>query len=122
LTYWTKIQILADEETDLFRPDFVGALGASKAASALLVLFIPNNDRRDRSIDQRYWIKDTLNVLGTWFGGATPFPRGEWISRDNAQSDKFLFDNPFVIQRDKCEHLVEQRMPVLRDFLHPDGT
>ena len=34
-------------------PDFAGALGASKAASALLVLFIPSKDRRNKPIDQR---------------------------------------------------------------------
>ena len=66
-------------------PDFAGALGASKAASALLVLFIPSKDRRNKSIDQRYWVKETLNVLGTLFGGATAFPRGEGIWRDDAQ-------------------------------------
>ena len=38
-------------------PDFAGALGASKAASALLVLFIPSKDRRNKSIDQRYWVE-----------------------------------------------------------------
>jgi hypothetical protein len=32
--------------------DFAGALGASKAASTLLVLFITSRDRNDRAIDQ----------------------------------------------------------------------
>jgi hypothetical protein len=47
-------------------PDFAGALGANKAASALLVLFIPSKDRRNKSIDQRHWVKETRNVLGTF--------------------------------------------------------
>jgi hypothetical protein len=76
LTFRAKSRILADEETEVFMPDFAGALGASKAASALLVLFIPSKDRRNKSIDQRYWVKETLIVLGTLFGGATAFPRG----------------------------------------------
>ena len=54
-------------------PDFAGALGASKAASALLVLFIPSKDRRNKPIDQRYWVKETLNVFGTLFGGRPAF-------------------------------------------------
>jgi hypothetical protein len=66
-------------------PDFAGALGASKGASSLVVLFIPSKDPRNKSIDQRYWVKETLNVLGTLFGGATAFPRGEGIWRDDAQ-------------------------------------
>ena len=62
-------------------PDFAGALGASKAASALLVLFIPSKDRRNKPIDQRYWVKETLNVFGTLFGGATAFPRRRRLAR-----------------------------------------
>jgi hypothetical protein len=34
--------------------DFAKALGASKAASTLLVLFIPSKDRADEPIDQGY--------------------------------------------------------------------
>jgi hypothetical protein len=43
--------------------DFAGALGASKAASTLLVLFIPSRDRHDEAIDQEYWVEQTLQVL-----------------------------------------------------------
>ncbi len=93
-------------------PDFAGALGASKAASALLVPFIPSKDRRNKPIDQRYWVKETLNVLGTLFGGATAFPRGDGIWRDDAQGGKLLFDNPVVIHCYTSEHLIEQKLPV----------
>ena len=48
-------------------PDFAGALGASKAASALLVLFIPSKDRHNREIAQPYWVEEALNTLGTLF-------------------------------------------------------
>jgi hypothetical protein len=121
LTFRAKSQILANEGTEVFKPDFAGALGASKAASALLVLFIPSKDRRNKSIDQRYWVKETLNVLGTLFGGATAFPRGEGIWRDDAQGGRLLFDNPVVVQCYTSEHLIEEKMPVLRDFLHRMG-
>jgi hypothetical protein len=56
-------------------PDFAGALGASKAAAALLVLLIPSKDRRNKAIDQRFWVEEALNVLGALFGGATAFPK-----------------------------------------------
>jgi hypothetical protein len=45
--------------------EFAGALGAGKAASTLLVLFIPSRDRNDRAIDQKHWVdesKMTRNV------------------------------------------------------------
>jgi hypothetical protein len=108
--------MLADEETEVFMPDFASALGASKSASALLVLFIPSKDRRNKSIDQRYWVKETLNVLGTLFGGATAFPRGEGIWRDDVQGGRLLFDNPVVIQCYTSEHLIEEKMPCCGPF------
>ena len=96
-----------------FEREFLDSLlGASKAASALLVLFIPSKDRRNKLIDQRYWVKETLNVLGTLFGGATAFPRGDGIWRDDAQGGKLLFDNPVVIHCYTSEHLIEQKLPV----------
>ena len=57
-------------------PDFAATLGASKAASTLLVLFIPSKDRSNVRIDQAYWVGEALRVLGTLFGGATAFPQG----------------------------------------------
>jgi hypothetical protein len=57
-------------------PDFAGALGASKAASALLVLFIPSKDRGDKPIDQPFWVDEALKVLGTLFGGGHRFSPG----------------------------------------------
>ncbi len=58
-------------------PDFAAALGASKAASALLALFIPSKDRSDKAINQRFWVEEALSTLGTLFGGATAFPKGK---------------------------------------------
>jgi hypothetical protein len=111
----------ANEQTEVFIPDFAGGLGASKAASTLLVLFIPSRDRHDKPISQRYWVEETLNVLGTLFGGATAFPQGEGIWRDDAQGGKLLRDKPVVIQCYTSEHLIEQKMQELREFLHRMG-
>jgi hypothetical protein len=102
-------------------PDFAGALGASKAAAALLVLFIPSRDRLNKAIDQRFWVEEALNVLGTLFGGATAFPKGRGIWRDDAQGGKLLFDEPVVIQCYSSEQLIEQQMLALRDFLYRMG-
>jgi hypothetical protein len=119
LTYWAKSPILANEEREVFTmPDFAAALGASKAASTLLVLFIPSKDRHNKPIKQRYWVKESLNVLGTLFGGATAFPRGEGIWRDDAQGGKLLLDQPVVIHCYTSEQVIEQEMPM---FLHRMG-
>ena len=79
-------------------PDFAGALGAGKAAAALLVLFIPSKDRNNKPIEQGVWVEEALKVLGTLFGGATAFPQGRGVWRDDAQGGKLLFDEPVVMQ------------------------
>jgi hypothetical protein len=102
-------------------PDFAGALGASKAASSLLVLFIPSKDRSDSPIDQPFWVTEALTAFGTLFGGATAFPQGKGIWRDDAQGGKLLFDEPVIIQCYTSEYLIEERIGDLRDFLHRMG-
>jgi hypothetical protein len=102
-------------------PDFAGAMGASEAASTLLVLFIPSKDRTNKSIDQEYWVGEALRVLGALFGGATAFPQGKGVWRDDAQGGKLLFDEPVVIQCYTSEQALEQQAPALRDFLHRMG-
>ena len=102
-------------------PDFAGALGASKAAASLPVLFIPSKDRRNKAINQRFWVEEALKVLGTLFGGATAFPKGRGIWRDDAQGGKLLFDEPVVIQCYTSEQAIERQAPKLREFLQRMG-
>jgi hypothetical protein len=102
-------------------PDFAGALGASKAAAALLVLFIPSKDRSNRPIDQGYWVEEALNVLGMLFGGATAFPQGRGVWRDDAQGGKLLFDEPVVMHCYTSAQMLEKQMSALGEFLHRMG-
>jgi hypothetical protein len=102
-------------------PDFAKALGATKGASTLLVLFIPSRDRNDQPIDQGYWVEQALTALGTLFGGATAFPQGKGVWRDDAQGGKLLLDEPVVIQCYTGEHAIERRAAELKDFLHRMG-
>lgn len=51
--------------------DFAAAFGAEKAASTLLVVFIPSIDRFGKPIDQEHWTGEALRTLGELFGGAT---------------------------------------------------
>ena len=82
------------------------------------MLFIPSRDRNDRAIDQEDWVDESLSVLGTLFGGATAFPQGKGVWRDDAQGGKLLFDEPVVIQCYTSEQAVERQAPQLREFLH----
>jgi hypothetical protein len=102
-------------------PDFAKALGASKGASTLLVLFIPSKDRTDQPIDQGYWVEEALTALGALFGGATAFPQGKGVWRDDAQGGRLLFDEPVVIQCYTSEQAIENRAEELKAFLHRMG-
>jgi len=103
-------------------PDYATLLGASKSASTLLVLFIPSKDRYDGLIDQRYWVTEALAVLGQCFGGATAFPQGQGVWRDDAQGGKLLVDEPVVIQCYTSEEALEEQAGHLREFLVRMGT
>jgi hypothetical protein len=64
--------------------------GLSKFESTLLVLFIPSVDRNMTPVNQDQWESAALEALGTWFGGATAFPRGRGVWRDDAQGGKLV--------------------------------
>src|SRR5262249_9106801 len=100
---------------------FARQLGASKAASTLLVLFIPSRDRADEPIDQDFWVSEALAVLGRLFGGATAFPHGRGVWRDDGQGGQLLFDEPVVIQCYTSVEALDQRADDLKEFLYRMG-
>ena len=102
--------------------DHASRIGASKSASTLLVLFVPSRDRSDQTIDQTYWVDEALTTLGRLFGGATAFPQGKGVWRDDAQGGKLLFDEPVVIQCDNGEDRLEREAENLRSFFIRLGT
>jgi hypothetical protein len=103
-------------------PDYGSLLGANKSASTLLVLFIPSHDRFDEPIDQEHWVTEALQVLGRCFGGATAFPQGRGVWRDDAQEGRLLLDEPVVIQCYTSEEALEEQAQSLRAFLVGMGT
>ncbi len=102
-------------------PDWGKTLAARRAASTLMVLFIPSRDRADHPIHQDYWVDEALRVLGTNFGGATAFPKGKGVWRDDAQQGALLVDEPVVIQCYTSEEALERQADPLRAFLHRMG-
>jgi len=103
-------------------PDYGTLFRAQKSASNLLVLFIPSRDRDDRPIDQDTWRRKALEALGRLFGGATAYPKGEGVWRDDEQGGKLLFDEPIVVQCYTTERAIEENADSLRDFLVDMGT
>ena len=103
-------------------PDLADKFEASKLESTLLVLFIPSVDRNQKAIDQDLWVRTALEVLGTHFGGATAFPQGLGVWRDDAQGGKLIYDEPVIIQCYTNEKTLEERASELRQFLVRMGT
>jgi hypothetical protein len=99
------------------RSTFAQQLGAAKVESTLLVLFIPSVDRDSQPIDQDTWVHRALETLGELFGGATAFPQGQGVWRDDAQGGRLVFDEPVVINCYTSETLLEAQAPMLRQFL-----
>jgi len=103
-------------------PDYEARLRASKSVATLIVLYVPSKDRSDQGIDQNYWVGEALKMFGELFGGATAFPQGRGVWRDEAQGGKLLFDEPVVIQCYTSEDTLDQQADRLREFLVRMGT
>ena len=93
--------------------------------STLLVLFIPSANRFGRSLgkkEQDRWVRKALQVLGENMGGATAFPRGLGVWRDDDQEGKLVWDKPVLIQCYTDEVTLEQNAAPLRELLIEMGT
>jgi hypothetical protein len=104
------------------RRDYGTLFQAQKSASNLLVLFIPSRDRDDRPIDQESWCRRALEALGTLFGGATAYPKGQGVWRDDDRGGTLLFDEPIVIQCYTTQRVIAEKAGELRAFLVEMGT
>ena len=102
--------------------DWALKLGAAKAESNVLVLFVPSVDREGSAIDQDHWVREALRLLGQVFGGATAFPQGRGVWRDDACGGQLVFDAPVVIQCYTNEAALEAGVEDLRQFLMRMGA
>jgi hypothetical protein len=73
-------------------------------------------------INQNFWVDESLRMLGELFGGATAFPQGRGVWRDDAQGGKLLFDEPVVVQCYTTIELIDRQYVGLRDFFMRMGT
>jgi len=104
------------------RRNFAKLLSAQKSASTLFVLFVPSRDRDDTPIDQERWVKESLEVLGKLLGGATAYPKGRGVWRDDDQGGKLLVDEPVIIQAYTREETIVAQTKPLREYLVKLGT
>lgn len=95
---------------------------ADKAEGTVLVIFVPSVDRHDEPIDQQRWESEALSVLGRLFGGATAFPQGHGVWRDDDQGGRLVFDAPVIIQCYTSLEAIDSNAVTLREFLVQMGT
>lgn len=98
-------------------PDWPEILQAQKSAATVLVLFVPSVDRYGEAIDQEHWVTETLTTFGLLFGGATAFPQGRGVWRDDERGGQLIFDAPVIVQCYMSENALEARAEELREFL-----
>ena len=103
--------------------DLRAALGAGPPPGTLQVtVFIPSVDRDERPIPQESWTDGCLAVLGRLFRGATAFPRGRGVWRDDEQGGKLVYDDTVLVTSyvDPAS-LTDEALSELRAFLHRLG-
>lgn len=104
-------------------PDVRRALGAGPASGTTQVtLFIPSLDRDGQPVDQVAWRDEALAVLGRLFRGATAFPPGRGVWRDDDCAGKLLYEDiVLVTSYVPTRALTNATLADLRAFLHRLG-
>jgi hypothetical protein len=64
---------------------------------SLVVVFVASQDRDGQAIDQEYWVDEVLTTLGRLFRGATAYPRGRGVWRDDARGGTLLKEEPVIV-------------------------
>ena len=62
-------------------------------------LFLPSVDREGSPIPhgQRFWVRECLEVMGKYFGGATAFPPGLGVWRDDEAEGALVYDETVIV-------------------------
>src|SRR5258706_13619474 len=70
---------------------------ALPVGTSLVVVFVPSLDRGAQPIDQEYWVDEVLTTLGRLFRGATAYPRGRGVWRDDDRGGVLLKEEPVIV-------------------------
>jgi hypothetical protein len=70
---------------------------ALPVGTSLVVVFVPSKDRDGQAIDQEHWVQEVLQTLGRLFRGATAYPRGRGVWRDDQRGGTLLTEEPVIV-------------------------
>ena len=103
--------------------DIHETLGARLPAGTLqITVFIPSVDQAHRPIAQEIWAEECLRTLGTLFRGATAFPPGRGVWRDDSKEGHLVFDDTILVTSyADPEAVTDEALSRLRQFLHRLG-
>jgi hypothetical protein len=62
-----------------------------------VTLFVPSVDRDGEPIDQAYWTDQALATFGMLFRGATAFPPGRGVWRDDERDGALVYDDTQMV-------------------------
>ena len=65
--------------------------------TSMIVIFVPGRDRNSQAIDQEYWVDEVLTTLGRLFRGATAYPRGRGVWRDDESGGTLIREEPVIV-------------------------
>ena len=96
------------------------ALGASQPlGTAHLMIFVPSADRDGKKLKGPSWTRPTLRTLGKLFRGATAYPKGLGVWRDDQADGKLVFDDTTIVFSYVApKDLTAETLRELRSFLH----
>jgi len=85
-------------------------------------LFVPSVDREGKPIDQAAWREETLRTFGRLFRGATAFPPGRGVWRDDEAAGVLVFDDTVLVTSYVDPKVLDDDcLTELRRFLHRLG-
>lgn len=103
--------------------DVARSIGSNTPVGTLqFTLFVPSVDRDGNAIGQPRWVDEALTVFGTLFRGATAFPPGRGVWRDDARGGKLTIDETVMITSYVDPAVVTSgTLTSLRSLLHRMG-
>lgn len=99
-------------------------LGAGPPAGVdQITLFVPSVDRDGAAIDQAYWTEQALGTFGALFRGATAFPPGRGVWRDDDRGCELVYDETQMVVSYVADGLLtdDETLKRLREFLRRMG-
>jgi hypothetical protein len=96
--------------------------GGPPSGTIQITLFIASVDREGKTIEQVYWRDQSLAIFGKLFRGATAFPPGRGVWRDDQNNGTLIYDETILITSYIApEILTQETTTELRRFLHRYG-